>query len=635
MAVWKRLRYRFDNLMSRGVGAQILLLAAFTALIVVVAVVGIIVCDVVPADDKGVHDSFGMLAWKSLMHALDPGTLAGDTAGWAFLFIMLFVTIGGLFVLSALIGVLNQGFGAMLERLRRGRSHVLERDHTVILGWGGNIHTLLHELATANRNQRRACVVILADRDKVEMDTDIAAELTHEHLRVVTRSGNPMSLSDLERIALESSKSVIVVAPSHHEDCTAMDVTDADTVVLKTLLAIARVTPIEKLHVVAELHDERTEAVARMVVGSHAALILAGPLISRLLVQTGRQSGLSVVYTELLDFDGCEIYIQPQRGLTGKAFRDAVFAYGTSTLIGVLTGEDKLLLPPELDRPFESSDRVIVISEDDDTVKLDGESPQVDDAKLAPPPPLSSRRPERTLVLGTSPRLPAVLTQLDAHVSAGSETIVVGESASSEELGGVLAKLANMRVNTIAGDVNSRNQLDALEITSFDHVLVLSETEARTQEMADARTIVTLLHLRDIERRAGKKVQITSEILNLRNRDLATIAEADDFIVSNTLVSLMVSQVSENPHLVEVFDELFASGGYEIYLKPATNYVEPGSHLFGHICEAALRRSEIAIGYRLAKTAGQSPSFGVTINPPKRAKVELGSADKVVVLAQN
>src|SRR5678816_373022 len=108
------------------------------------------------------------------------------------------------------------------------------------------------------------------------------------------------------------------------------------------------------------------------------------------------------------------------------------------------------------------------------------------------------------------------------------------------------------------GDITERAALDALDVTSFDHILVLSELTGRTQEMADARTTVTLLHLRDLERLAGKKVPITSEILDIGNRELASVSEADDFIVSNTLVSLMVSQVAENPALAQVFDDLFS-----------------------------------------------------------------------------
>ena len=137
----------------------------------------------------------------------------------------------------------------------------------------------------------------------------------------------------------------------------------------------------------------------------------------------------------------------------------------------------------------------------------------------------------------------------------------------------------------------------------------------------------SLLHLRDLAR-------LTSEILDIGNRELASVSEADDFIVSNTLVSLMVSQIAENPHLVRVFEELFSPEGYEIYLKPASEYVRADSHAFGVVCEAALRRGEVAIGYRLAKTANDpAAAFGVAINPPKTARVELGEADKIIVLA--
>ena len=174
-----------------------------------------------------------------------------------------------------------------------------------------------------------------------------------------------------------------------------------------------------------------------------------------------------------------------------------------------------------------------------------------------------------------------------------------------------------------------------LAATTFDHVLVLSETTGRTQEMADARTTVTLLHLRDLGRIAGKRIPITSEILEIGNRDLATVAEADDFIVSNTLISLMVSQIAENPHLVRVFDELFDPEGYEIYLKPASDYVQPGEHAFGVVCEAALRRGEIAIGYRHARLASDADAaFGVAINPSKLKRIGLGLEDKVIVLAE-
>jgi hypothetical protein len=642
MGVRKRIRYRFDNWMARGVGAQMLLLALATAGLVLVTAVAVIAFDAVPVNDKGTPDSFGMLAWKSLMRALDAGTLAGDVAGWAWLFVMLFVTLGGIFVLSALIGIINQGFGAMIDRLRRGHSAVIESGHTVILGWGPKIFTLLRELGEANANQRRAAIVILADRDKIEMDATIARELGRHRTRIVTRRGNTMSPDDLHLVAPAAAKSIIVLAPEHDDAGAPLAAHESDTVVLKSLLALVKAAPDEAakdaLHIVAELFDEQSASVARMVVGDSAALILAAPLISRLLVQTGRQPGLSIVYTELLDFEGAEIYLQPQPALIGKTFRDAVFAHDSSTVIGVCTADNQLVMAPAAERPIVKGDQLIAISRDDDTVVLDGvvdgrPAPAIDEAAIVDAAHRPPQAPEHTLVLGASKRLPRVLTELDAYVAPGSTTLVVGELAPPAELAG---ELRNMQLTARVGDVTQRAMLDTLELTRFDHVLLLSETTGRTQEMADARTTVTLLHLRDLERIAGKKVPITSEILDIQNRELASVAEADDFIVSNTLVSLMVAQVAENRHLVEVFDELFTAGGCELYLKPATSYVTAGERAFGLVCEAALRRGEIAIGYRLAaKARDAAAGFGVVVNPSKRAVVKLAAGDSVIVIAES
>lgn len=57
---------------------------------------------------------------------------------------------------------------------------------------------MLTELAIAGENQRRPRAVILAERDKVEMEDAIRERLGRNgRLRVVCRSGSPISLDDL------------------------------------------------------------------------------------------------------------------------------------------------------------------------------------------------------------------------------------------------------------------------------------------------------------------------------------------------------------------------------------------------------------------------------------------------------
>ena len=109
----------------------------------------------------------------SLLRTLDPGTMGGDTGRPVFLALMLIVTVGGIFIVSALIGVLTTGLNKRIDRLRKGRSRLIERGHTIVLGWSDQVFTVIEELVEANQSERRSCVVVLADRDKVEMEDQI------------------------------------------------------------------------------------------------------------------------------------------------------------------------------------------------------------------------------------------------------------------------------------------------------------------------------------------------------------------------------------------------------------------------------------------------------------------------------
>ena len=164
-------------------------------------------------------------------------------------------------------------------------------------------------------------------------------------------------------------------------------------------------------------------------------------------------------------------------------------------------------------------------------------------------------------------------------------------------------------------------------------MLASSNLEA---QRADAKTLITLLHLRDIAEAHGVDLNVVSEMLDDRNRELAEVTQADDFIVSDKLISLMLSQVSENKQLTEVFDQLFNSSGAEIYLRPAEQYVTPGQSAdFYSVIEAARRKGETAIGHRFEEHARSSEHFyGVSVNPLKTESHVYAAGDKIIVLAE-
>ena len=171
----------------------------------------------------------------------------------------------------------------------------------------------------------------------------------------------------------------------------------------------------------------------------------------------------------------------------------------------------------------------------------------------------------------------------------------------------------------------------------YDHVVLLSASGDVDVQRADARTLVTLLHLREIRAAAERTFSITSEMLDLRNRTLAEVTRADDFIVSDRLVSLYLTQVAENKALSVIFDDIFDADGSEIYLRPIEGYVALERPLtFYTLVEAARRRGEIAIGYRIQAAAGDAArSYGVVVNPDKSATVTFRSQDRLIVIAED
>jgi len=623
-AIKQRLSYWFDNTMARGTGALILWLFVGTAILL------LLVTTLVTLTPDGNQYSYGQLVWMSLMRTLDPGTMGTDEGGWPFLFLMFTVTVGGIFVVGTLIGIITNGIDARLMELRKGRSIVIERGHTVILGWSPQIFAILSELVKANANRPKSCVAILAEKNKVEMEDEIHERVGNNgRTHIVCRSGNPIDLTDLEIINPQEARSIIILAP---------EADDPDSQVIKTVLAITQYPShaSNKNHVVAEIRDQKNLDVARLIGKSRVLFVQKDALIARITAQTCRQSGLSVVYTELLDFEGDEIYFQSENGLVGKTYGEALLAYEDSAMIGLGFADGRVKLNPPMDTIIQEGDRVIAISADDDTIRLSTrtEVPVYTEHIRNPAP--GPKLPERTLILGWNRRAPEIVNELEHYVSPGSKTMIVAEASEAEAaLACYCDHLEKQEISFRQGNISDRRTLENLGVGNFQHVIILSYSDTHEPQQADARTLITLLHLRDLSERLQNPFSIVSEILDLRNRALAEVTRADDFIVSDKLISLMLSQLSENKELSRVFEDLFDPQGAEIYLKPAHYYVELGQTLnFYTVVESARRRGHTAIGYRLHSESEKSGSYGVYVNPDKAKPLSFSPGDRIIVLAE-
>ncbi|MCL5999102.1 MAG: hypothetical protein M1546_24025 [Chloroflexi bacterium] len=654
-ALFARLQYAFDKIMSAGPIALTAILSLLSLALVLVAALFLTVTGIAPDGSQTLD--FPEAAWNSMVHTLDASLISGDV-GWPFRVVMFVVAIGGLFVVSTFIGVLTSGIEGRLETLRKGRSFVFERDHTLILGWSPKIFTIISELVIANANKRRPRIVILADKDKVEMEDEIREKVgATGRTDVICRSGSPIDLYDLEIVNPYAARAIIILSPAGDDD--------PDSQVIKTILALANqskrrdpsssfamayAAPRKLPHIVAELEDPRNVGVARIAGGDGVHLLLARDVISRIMMQTCRESGLSTVYTELLNFSGNELYFRRDPALVGKAFAEVLPAYENAVPVGLCYAGGRVQLNPPMDTCIGADDTLIVLAADDSDINVADTVQPASPATVSPVderaicnPVANERVLERTLILGWNSHGPIIINELDHYVALGSTVTVVADMGDAEgEIARLCGGLRHQTVSFQAGDTTERQTLEGLNIPGFNHVLILCYSQALPAQKADARTLITLLHLRDIARNAGcghdeQCFSIVSEMLEAGNCKLAEVARADDFIVGDNLISLILAQVSENQQVGSVLSDLFAVEGSEIYLRPAKDYVHTGQAVnFYTLAEAACRRGEVAIGYRrmdLADSAEQA--YGVVLNPNKRESITFSAHDRVIVLAES
>jgi K+/H+ antiporter YhaU regulatory subunit KhtT len=611
----QRLRYRFDVALSRGPSVVIGWLGLVTLGIIALAAVVMALVSMHGVNDGG-ELGFGEALWQAMLRVVDAGSFAGDTT-WGTRILSLLVTLAGIFIAGSLIGLIASGLDQRIDELRRGRSDVIEDDHTLILGWSSRVPAIVSELVLANESRKRAAVVVLASGDKTEMEETLRAAVPDlKTTRVVCRSGEPWMPRNLEMVNLAGARSVVVIGDG--------DGDDSHTV--KVLLAIRAAVGDAGPHVVAEVSDVETARSVRSLLGERLVTVSSDDVVAELTAQACRQRGLSSVFRELLDFDGDEIYFDEFPQLVGRTYLDCQLSFEQAAVLGIRTADGRVVLNPPADTVYAAGDQLIGVTEDDSVFKV---TPlRTSPTKLETWPPTPRETTRRIVVAGWSDLGPRVIAELDEFM--GAETVV--EVLVDPDLVDPAEVRKAVEVRNVAVEVAELQGGPEVVAShaariSFHEVILLGYRDVPTDQ-ADARTLLTLLAFRQVRQQEDVgPVRMVAELLDQRHAPLAVATGADDFIVSDELTSLMLAQLSERHDLHQVFVDLFDRDGCSIELRETLQYGAHQATTFADVVVTAATLGQTAIGYRVARTGD------VVVNPPKSAPLRLGVDDEVLVLA--
>lgn len=642
------LRYRFDTFMARG-GSSIFLslVLVFLGLFGSLVLLRALVLWWAPAGvDPVMGSALARHAWVLFLQLTDPGNMNQDSgSGVLYKFTAVLAGLSGVIILSMLIAFVTTGLDQLLQGLRKGHSRVIEEDHTLILGWSDRVIEILTELVLANESEPDACVVILADRDKEEMDDFLAVNFPDRRTtRVVTRSGNTSNLVNLQLASVDTARSVIALAHCP-ESSDRAEMAASDARVLKTLLGLSGGRAEDRRrNVVAELFHMRSREVAAGISADIHSLD-AQEILAKILVQTSRSVGLSVVYSEILSFDGCEMYFH-HAAWGERAFGELQLHFPDGVPLGIRRPGGEILLNPPATTRLGPEDDILILAQDDSTIEF--RAHPVATPRALPLRQARARKGlERELLIGWNPRAPRIVREYADYLEEGSAIDIVLDEPDGDvraQIALLQHQLPSLRIGIIDADPMDSGSLVEVRPFGYDNVVVLSQGNGRSDgETVDAETILVLLLLRqifDAEALSSTtcETKLISEVMDSRNQDLVTRAGVNDFIISNRLVSMLLAQVSEEGDMLRVYQQLFSEDGSEIYLKDVALYLEdlPREVRFVDLMALAQRRGEVCLGLKLKRDEHDPDrNFGVTLIPDKNASFELDHRDSLVVLAED
>ncbi|MBI3182865.1 MAG: NAD-binding protein [Myxococcales bacterium] len=625
-----KIRYQIDRFMSWSPMARFIGLFGISFLLILLCA-GLAVA-VRPREPEKSFD-FLEAMWWAMTRVADAGTM-GDDEGTLVRLVATLSTLSGVMVVALLIGLVSSTIGDKIDDLRKGKSPVIDRGHTLILGYSEKVFTILRELREANHNQKHASAVILSEAEKEEVENEVRERMGDMlTIRVVVRQGSPFSPHDLKKVGAGRAKSIIVLASD-------ADPTDdhvpgqADMGAIKAVLALRRIKgALTQNHVVVELLDGKRRAVVERLGAGGIEVVAMKETLSRMIVQTARQNGLAQVYRDLLTYEGSEFYFKSFPELAGQPFGVTQFRMKDAVVAGVrrVEPEPQCILNPPEDFLLQASDQLLVLAEDDDTFSLTAShQPSIPPGFEGSPP--RPRTPEKVLVCGMGDKISDMLREFDNYVLAGSEAWLMPgwpKEEFAEFIRAEVQGLKNLKLKYVEGDPTMPDALKKVASPDFSVALIMADDRVSEDE-ADARTVITVLLLRELFQAFGPhKPRIISEILDPRTKDLLEQDYGADFVVSSEITSMLLAQVSERRELNAVFADLFDSDGNEVYLKRAACYAPIGQHLsWISVQKVARTRGEVAIGYI---RAGQPP----LINPKQDEMLAFSEEDRVIVISED
>jgi len=576
-------KYHLENFIARKSNfVYFLLVISIISALLMLGVKGVFGMN----DDKPFFDQW----WDSLTNIISIGS--GDNFNERlvnFLYWALGVAFSG-----TIIAFLAAKVSNFITNLNKGKSTIIDANHYVIIGWNANIFNIFTEIQTANLNQSKPTILCFNGLDNLEMRAMIDLEISKfKKIRVLTRSGDVYNIADLARTNAKNAKSVIILDDSVKKNFN----------IETTLLAVKKNIPNNNIPIVVQFSNEDNIATLSDLMSNQLYPISKNKLISNVTSQAVRNKHISTVVLDFLDYDGDEVYFFKAGVFVGLTFKQVMLNLQSEMLIGVLTNNNKVVLNPDKNYIIQNEDQLIIIAEDDENILKLHDKPYLSELLntiTIKPRTESFEEPKSILVLGWSKLGQQIFDKTIQFLGPGSKVSFLYR----KDLVTTIPNTENYshEVSLIDSNTNDQELLsNCLTANDFDIVLILGYDDYYSEDVSDTYSMMKNLAVKKILE--NKKTSFSTRIILQLNdgskKDLISTNQESEFIVSDLLSALLITQLADNPKLWYVFEELFSNEGLKININHSEAYdpIKKEEISVEDLLILALKKNETLIGY--------------------------------------
>jgi len=562
----------------------------------------------------GLKDGFNFNTWwDSLTSIIKLGKgNSGEERLITFMYWALNVAISG-----TIIAFLTAKVVTLFQKLNSGKSQIIDNKHYLILGWNNNIFQIFNEIAEANLNQSKPTVVCFSALANSDMQSRLStSKVKNSRIRIITRSGNLYNEDELLRLNMRQAKSVIVLN----------DESVVDFNIESTLLVTRKILSDINVPVIAQFNNsENIDVFSR---SDHNLLpVNNSSVMASITTQAIRNKEISEVILDFLDYDGDEIYFFPPDDLVGKTFDECKMQAMNISIFGIFNNNNTISLNPEGSTLIKSDDKLVAIAEDDDLAidfKTDVVSHKTQPNKIE-----DKKEVKSILFLGWSSIGQLVLDGIQQFVDHKSHVGIYHQPDSSIDSPNFAQVFKNVTCNEVKSS-SALIDIDYIERTNVDTIIILqSEDKGLSQEKKDSLNLILDLNLNELKKtgKINKNIRVILHLNDGAKKSLTQDDSSHEFIMSDLLTSLLITQLTDNPYLAGIFDELFNERGSKIRIHPMSKFISGFDSDFEiwQLISFINKNNESFIGLTI--------NDEMFLNPNKRMRVNHNSKISVITIS--